>query len=159
MQTENPKMVSAKVGTEHRRIANSECQTSVATVAEGGCQTTTVEHASVEIQAILLTSDHSETVSESVESLVATPKKPSLTKGLSLDVEAAARGRAGTMTTKAGGRKFQFDEVALPEEGPTERSLLSTQDNSLSQKERMELDYLRKRDPMREFFSLVSVLG
>jgi hypothetical protein len=44
-------------------------------------------------------------------------------------------------TTRAGANKFDFS---------------SADDEKLSQRERLEYDYLRKRDPMKEFFALVS---
>ena len=52
---------------------------------------------------------------------------------------------------------FTNIEVAIPEEsGPREESMQSTAANSWSTKERMEYEYLKRRDPLKEFFQLVS---
>jgi hypothetical protein len=52
-------------------------------------------------------------------------------------------------TAKAGTMRF-IDFNSLEATSPT------TAGSGLSHKERMEYDYLKKRDPMKEFFALVS---
>jgi hypothetical protein len=53
-------------------------------------------------------------------------------------------------TAKAGTMRF-IDFNSLEATSPTTMG-----SSNLSQKERMEYDYLKKRDPMKEFFALVS---
>jgi hypothetical protein len=78
-------------------------------------------------------------------------------KGLSLDPDMLKQGRksAGPQTARAGttNRGLFSDEESFGDES----SMMSTQSNILNSKERMEFEYLKKRDPMIEFFSLVSL--
>ena len=61
-----------------------------------------------------------------------------------------------TQTTRAGTGGRSFD---LEIEGPKTPSGGNSQAGSmLSQRERIDYEYLKNRDPMKEFFTLVSIL-
>jgi hypothetical protein len=101
----------------------------------------------------------SETISESLESERRQKSVSDLIASDSIDGETGNKAlKFKAQTTRAAHRVIQFPNTLTDAESPSKVS--DTSDNKLSNKgpnkNQIDQDYMKNRDPMKEFFALVS---
>lgn len=166
-QTDLKETANNKCQTDRADAINVSSQTKIFECNEEGVQTERNDH-SKECQTALPINEmecqtsfytDSETISESLESERRQKNGSDLIASDSIDGETGNKAlKFKAQTTRAAHRVIQFPNTLTDAESPSKVS--DTSDNKLSNKgpnkNQIDQDYMKNRDPMKEFFALVS---